>query len=116
MVAAAILASCSTQMVIETERSQIKKGASEFWSLRMVKRMLLGRKQPEQGLKTARTQAAIRELTVWFRFRGEKDGFRYSRADHPVAALIFSAHRSQAKMNSTTTTLAGWLRHTSHTV
>jgi len=33
----------------------------------------------------------------------------------PVAALILSAHRSQAKMNSTTTTSAGWLRHTSHT-
>src|SRR5215470_8023866 len=34
----------------------------------------------------------------------------------PVAALIFPAHRSQAKMNSTTTASAGWLRHTSHTI
>jgi len=31
----------------------------------------------------------------------------------PVAALILSAHRSQAKMNSTTTTSAGWLRFAS---
>src|SRR5260370_37531465 len=104
-------------MAKETAWSQIKKEHQSFWSLRNGED---NTSWPETAL------AATQHCSDSGRRDGQIDGLvsvprREQRCPvfarcSPVAALIFSAHRSQAKMNSTTTASTGWLRHTSHTI
>ena len=106
-VAAAICASCSTQMAKETERSQI------------IKRSIGALTAPKGNDNASWLETALavtQDCSDTVRSNQGIDGlFAVFAPRLPVAALILAAHRSQAKMNSTTTTSAGWLRHTSHT-